>query len=184
MPSGPWLETYTGRQIWLKEPKPEDIDLEDIAHALSQICRFGGHTRRFYSAAEHSILVSHLCSNRMALTGLMHDAVEAYLVDLPSPVKSLCPDYVALEEAWQRIMAERWQLPLAPIPDEVKDADKMALYHESIDLMAPGMREQWQSVIPAELRHDLRQLHGFEILGLEPMEAEKAFLRRCVNLTR
>jgi uncharacterized protein len=85
--TGDWIQTYTGKQFWPLSPLPEDIVIEDIAHALSMQCRFGGHVRTFYSVAQHSVHVSLLVEPQYALWGLLHDAAEAYLVDLPRPIK-------------------------------------------------------------------------------------------------
>lgn len=79
--------TRTGKKFRPFNPRIEDIDIEDIAHALSNICRFNGHVNQFYSVAEHSILVSVLCPDELKLKGLLHDAAEAYLGDVPSPLK-------------------------------------------------------------------------------------------------
>lgn len=80
-----WIITYTGRQFWPLDPRPEDVCLEDIAHALSNLCRFNGHCRSFYSVAQHSVLVSENCV--FAFRGLLHDAAEAYLGDMSRPMK-------------------------------------------------------------------------------------------------
>jgi uncharacterized protein len=82
-----WIQTFTGKQFWPLDSREEDICIEDIAHALSNICRYGGHTKEFYSVAQHSVLVSLQCQPEDAFAGLMHDASEAYLYDLPRPVK-------------------------------------------------------------------------------------------------
>jgi len=82
-----WIQTISGRKFPLAEPDPNQIDIEDIAHALSMLCRFNGHCTQFYSVAEHSMHVSHEISNDLALAGLLHDAAEAYLGDVPSPLK-------------------------------------------------------------------------------------------------
>lgn len=90
---GDWIQTYTGRQFWPLDPKPEEVCIEDIAHALSQQCRYAGHTIRFYSVAQHSVEIALRVPRAAALWGLLHDAAEAYLVDLPRPVKYLMPAY-------------------------------------------------------------------------------------------
>src|SRR6266496_3875421 len=82
--SGKWFNVFN--------PKPEDVDIRDIAHALSNQCRFTGHTKEFYSVAQHSVLVSTFCAPEDAAWGLLHDASEAYLSDIASPVKKH-PDF-------------------------------------------------------------------------------------------
>ena len=89
---GPYIQTVSGRRVNPLDPSPDDIDVHDIAVALSNQCRFGGHTRRYYSVAQHACIVSDQMLERGAdaqdaLWGLLHDASEAYLVDLPHPLK-------------------------------------------------------------------------------------------------
>jgi hypothetical protein len=84
---GDWMQTFTGRAFYPLDPRPEDIDPVDIAHALSLICRYGGHSSRFYSVAEHCVLMSHAVAPEHALWALLHDATEAYLGDMIRPLK-------------------------------------------------------------------------------------------------
>ena len=77
---GSWLQTYTGKKFYPFDPREEEVDILDIAHALSQLCRFGGHTKEFYSVAEHCVLVSMCCPSEVKLLGLLHDAAEAYQI--------------------------------------------------------------------------------------------------------
>jgi hypothetical protein len=83
----PWLRTYAGRHVHILNPRPADIYIQDIAHALAHTCRFAGHTPAFYAVAQHSVLVSELLTPDLALWGLLHDASEAYLHDLTRPLK-------------------------------------------------------------------------------------------------
>lgn len=83
------FNTFTGRCVSLYDPTPDMISLVDIAHALSHVCRFGGHTREFYSVAQHSCLVSYLAPAEWRLAALMHDATEAYLGDVIRPLKNI-----------------------------------------------------------------------------------------------
>ena len=131
-----WIQTYTGKKFRPLEAAPEDIDIRDIAHALALQCRFNGHCRVFYSVAEHSVRVSQVVSSEHALWGLLHDAAEAYLTDLPRPVKRQFEDYRLAEEALLRVVAERFQLPW-PLPDEVISVDGQLLATEARDLMGP-----------------------------------------------
>src|SRR5580704_9362466 len=82
-----YLSTYTGKKFYPYDPRPEQICIEDIAHGLSMLCRFAGQCRFFFSVAEHSIAVAHLLPANLKLFGLLHDVSEAYLADLPRPVK-------------------------------------------------------------------------------------------------
>src|SRR5690348_18006267 len=98
------IHTFTGRTFCPLDPKPEDIDIQDIAHALSCQCRFTGHSRKFYSVAEHCVRVSLLVSPDLQLAALLHDASEAYLSDVARPIKRLpaMAEYRRTEEALQR----------------------------------------------------------------------------------
>jgi len=82
-----WIQTYTGKRFDLIDPKPEQICMADIAHALSRACRFTGHTFAHYSVAEHSVLVSHMVPPSLVCEALLHDAAEAYIGDATSPLK-------------------------------------------------------------------------------------------------
>jgi len=92
-----WIQTYTGKCFHPREPGPDDFDIRDVAHALSLLCRFNGHCRTFYSVAEHSVRVSRICPPAAALWGLLHDLGEAYVGDLPRPLKPLMPRFEEIE---------------------------------------------------------------------------------------
>jgi len=137
---GGWIQTFSGVQFWPLAPAAEDVCLMDIAHALSNLCRFGGHCERFYSVAEHSCLVARHCAgiggNDLALAGLMHDAAEAYLIDLPRPLKQQLRDYREIERQLEAVIAERFGLAY-PTPTEVGVVDKRALMAERLALLGP-----------------------------------------------
>ncbi|MFG0247924.1 MAG: phosphohydrolase, partial [Phycisphaeraceae bacterium JB051] len=78
-----WIQTYTGKAFYPLREDPGIIDIRDIAHALSLQCRFNGHCSDFYSVAQHSVHVSEVVPQAFALWGLLHDAAEAYMSDLP-----------------------------------------------------------------------------------------------------
>lgn len=180
-----WMQTYSGKKVWIGAPRPEDIEFDDIAHHLSMICRFGGACRRFYSVAEHCILVSKLVPRHLALPALFHDSPEAYLGDVIRPVKCHLSEYKALELRFAAVIAESLKIPEVASPcEEVGLADWMALYHESVDLLHPALRADWQAIVPAELRNDLRHLGPPEIQGLDPASAKAAFIDRCLELTK
>lgn len=134
-----WIQTYTGRQFWPLEPRVDDIDIVDIAHALSNLCRYGGHVEQFYSVAQHCVLVSHAVPAEHALRGLLHDASEAYLIDVPRPIKR-SEGMEAYREAEKRLEAtiyERFGLS-AEDPECIKTADNQLLRTEQRDLMKPA----------------------------------------------
>ena len=131
-----WILTHTGRRFFPLAPRVEDIDPRDFAHALSLLCRFNGHCRVFYSVAEHSVRVSRALSPDLALWGLLHDAGEAYLADVPRPLKRNLVGYREAEERVLRAVATRFGLPW-PLPAEVAAADDRLLATEARDLMAP-----------------------------------------------
>lgn len=129
-----YLETHGGLMLDVLNPKPEGISIEAIAHGLAHICRFGGHTIRHYSVAEHSVWVSQLVPPEFALQGLMHDATEAYLCDLPSPIKKLWPEYYVMEAKLHAVIAEKFGFS-PEMPDEVKTADARICITEKIALI-------------------------------------------------
>ena len=116
------IYTYTGRFVDLLNLRPQDIHLDDIAHALSRICRFNGHCGPHLSVAQHSCMVSYICSTANKPWGLMHDAAEAYISDIPGPIKSYMPDYQSIEDEILEVIALRFDLGW-PMPNEVKKAD-------------------------------------------------------------
>jgi uncharacterized protein len=105
------IRTFTGKMVDLLDPKPEAIDIRDIAHALAQINRFTGHTRTPYSVAEHCVIGSETIRGELALDFLLHDATEAYLGDVSGPLKRVMGgQYAWLEQDWARAVATRFDL--------------------------------------------------------------------------
>lgn len=176
--TGNWMQTYTGKAFYPYDMREEDFCIEDIAHALAMLCRYGGHCRRFYSVAEHSVIVSRLVSPGHALAGLMHDATEAYLVDMPRPIKVGFPQYKEMEgKIWTHI-ARKFSLS-EEHPAEVDRADAEMLWHEMSVLLHPpekGMEWGMGRPRPEQLRGDLIQCWS-------PERAEEAFLERFYELT-
>jgi hypothetical protein len=134
-----WIQTFTRKQFWPLEPRPQDIDIVDIAHALSNLCRYGGHVEEFYSVAQHCVLVSRVVPQEHALRGLLHDASEAYLVDVPRPIKRSegMEAYRAAEQRLEAAIYERFGLP-SEDPECIKTADNQLLRTEQRDLMKPA----------------------------------------------
>lgn len=132
--SNNYIETYTGKEFYVLDPRPEDISIVDIAHALSMICRYTGHSNTFYSVAEHSYHISQLCSPENRLWGLLHDASEAYLADIASPVKPFLHNYREMEETIMKTICDKFGLP-HEMPEEVHYYDMEMLRVESYHLM-------------------------------------------------
>jgi hypothetical protein len=165
---GDWIQTAYGRQFWPIAPEPGDVHLDDIAHALSMLCRFGGHCLRFYSVAEHSVLLASAVAPQYRLWALLHDASEAYLVDVPRPLKPFLGGYREAEEKILAVVAERFGLS-PEMPGPVKEADRAILMDEAAQNMAPP---------PAEWSTRLAPL-GVTLQYWSPAQAKAEFLNRA-----
>ena len=125
------IRTFSGKYVNVFEPTEDMICIEDIAHALSHQCRFGGHLPRFYSVAEHSILCSQLVfgSKTEKFNALMHDASEAYLLDIPSPIKKGLANYKDLEDGLMHVIANKFGFEW-PMTETVRQVDERMLHYE------------------------------------------------------
>ena len=169
---GDWLQTYTGKKFWPLDPRVEEVDIEDIAHALSNICRFGGHIHEFYSVAEHSWYLSYYCGEH-ALCGLLHDAAEAYVADVPSPLKKYLTNYKDIENRVMEVICEKFNLP-KKMPAIVKEVDNRILIDEKNRFLKNCM--PWETTAT--------QLGISEFMyGLPPARAKQVFLNRFKELT-
>ncbi len=141
---GFFIHTYSGKQCWPLDSRPDEIDLISIAHALACSTRFNGHTRSPYSIAQHSVLVSRYCDPSVALEGLMHDATEAYIGDIVLPVKCQFPQIEEAEKRLWEIIAGVFDLDPGPFHPSIVHADKVVLATEARDLFneeAPWVRD-------------------------------------------
>ena len=163
-----WVQTYTGKQFFPLNPDVNSICIEDIANSLGKICRFNGHTTCFYSVAEHSIHVSYCVSKENALWGLLHDASETYLIDMPRPLKPVLNGYREIEERVHKCIAAKFGL-CWPMPEEIKRIDTAILHDEMLQVMSKKPMA-WPQLIYPPL--------GIEIVGMEHREATARFLER------
>jgi hypothetical protein len=168
---GDWMQTASGRQFWPLDPRADEVHIEDIAAALSNQCRFGGHCRWHYSVAQHSVYVSHQVPREMALAGLLHDATEAYCVDVPRPLKHQLTGYADIERALWLAVAQRFDLPVE-LPEAVHRADDAVLLAEKEQIMRPPPAP-WG--VPGAAAH-------ITIGYWTPQQAHDAFLRRFTEL--
>jgi len=141
------IRTFSGKDFFLHGTDPREIDIDDIAHALSMVTRFTGHISRPYSVAEHSILVMMIVKHMGGsidnlLQALMHDATEAYLSDIAAPFKDELVNYRTLEGRVAARIFERFDID-PNFPKIIKDADWIALFVEAISLAPRSQPEDW-----------------------------------------
>lgn len=174
MRNGDWFLTFTGKKFYPIDPSPDDICIEDIAHALAHVCRFGGHCGGFYSVAQHSVLVSQICK-QATFQGLMHDATEAYVGDMVRPLKLQLPDYQIVEDRVWEAICEQFVIAKT-MHSEVKFADNVALNTERRDLFNCDTYGDWnlQDYPPLPERIEI----------LPPFLAKEFFLDRYRELHR
>lgn len=121
---------HTGILFDVFNPKESDIDIEDISHALSNLCRYGGHCPKFYSVAQHCVLCSYQPGTpQERLEFLLHDASEAYLIDLPRPIKRNMPNYIEIEEKLLKVIFGHYKLNY-PLSKKVHEVDDLILHYE------------------------------------------------------
>lgn len=170
MNCAPWIETYTGKQFWFLDPSPEMFDINDISHALSMVCRYAGHVTRFYSVATHCCLMADQFKHdpHLHLAALMHDASEAYIGDMPRPLKQQISAFRWVEERIEEVLATAFGLTY-PIPKEIKAADLRITIDERRALK-PRSTRMWAE-------DDLTPL-GVTIPHWPPSRAKAEFLKR------
>lgn len=128
----PFIRVHTGKKFYFLRPTVKQLDIVDIAYALSGINRFTGHTR--YNVAQHCCYCCDNVSENIKLEALMHDASEAYTGDCNSPLKLLLPQFKEIEQRVEKVIAKKFKL-VFPFPAGVKTADLIMLATEMRDLM-------------------------------------------------
>ena len=168
-----YITTVTGIHFYPLNPNPKDIDIEDIAHALSLICRANGHFRHFYSVAQHCIAcaveaIERGYSPEVILGCLLHDASEAYLCDVTRPVKKHIPQYLQAEEKLQEVIWKRF------IGRELTDAEKKLIFEIDDDILSM----EFHLLMPEDLNEDYRKLQGsYTCEYQDPQEVKSRFIQ-------
>ena len=168
-----YITTVTGIHFYPLNPNPKDIDIEDIAHALSLICRANGHFRHFYSVAQHCIACAEEAIERgyspeVILGCLLHDASEAYLCDVTRPVKKHIPQYLQAEEKLQEVIWKRF------IGRELTDAEKKLIFEIDDDILSM----EFHLLMPEDLNEDYRKLQGsYTCEYQDPQEVRTRFIQ-------
>lgn len=173
------MATRSGRNFNPLSPCAEDVLIDDIAHALAFQCRFNGHTREFYSVAQHSVMVAGLVPKHLWMDALLHDAAEAYLGDVVTPVKAAIPDFEKMEARVIAAINHRFGLSTELSAHDrylIKRADLIALATEKRDLM-PNARGEWECLGDAVAHPSL-------IAPLQPLAAKEAFLLAFSRFSR
>lgn len=165
---GPYMRTWTGKYFYPDQVDQLQVDILDIAHALSNMCRYNGHLNHFYSVAQHSLIVSELVPQEYALEGLLHDACEAYIPDMPSPLKRVLPEFVEFQEEIMKHVFKHFNLRY-PLPGEVDYIDKTIRSAEIF----------WLSNWDEHFLH----VFDYKIVPVEPKVVEQQFLTKFEELT-
>lgn len=179
MRKGDWIQTFTGVAFYPQDPRVSEVVIEDIAHSLSQQCRYNGHIKRFYSVAEHCLHLSYAVSEENALMALLHDASEAYIGDLVRPVKDepKLKEFKEIENRLFSVIAEAL-VPGNPkgtcIPAEVNEADTRILWNEKEQCFHTKEPQSWE--LPySPLKDVVIRFH-------DPFIAEMMYLERYREL--
>ena len=169
---GDWIATYSGIKFWPLDPRVEEINIEDIAHALSNVCRFGGHVKEFYSVAQHSVYCSYYVEAKNALAGLLHDAAESYLADICRPIKKFINNFQEIEDNLMEVISKKFGFSIQESYKDVKRVDNILLCTEASDLICDGGLNLSNQVKPLSIK----------IYPLSPKYAKQSFLKRFKDL--
>lgn len=178
LPEDCWIGLLSGAQMNYNYPEQSDVTLDDLASALSNICRFSGHLPVFYSVAQHLVNTSRIVKPEWAFDALMHDTAEAFTNDLPTPLKWAFPIFKELEEKIEQAMANKFgfNYPYAPA---VKQADTEMLILEKLYVKLDD--RVWPHYEGIEVEH-LKDL--VDLKPWQPCRAKREFLKRFEELTQ
>lgn len=167
-----WIQTYTGKKFYFSDPRVDQINLVDIAHGLSLQCRFAGQCDVFYSVAEHCVRMVNWRLPGDAKIQLLHDAAEAYLSDIPTPIKRILPEFQALEDSILKAIFYKYGLNILDL-ETIKEADKIMCATEQRDIMKPPL-DKWEGDYP--------EPYPVKIIPWTSQKAEHQFLVAAIDL--
>ncbi|WP_019998874.1 hypothetical protein [Aureimonas ureilytica] len=162
---GDYIQTFTGRRFWPLDPRADDVCIEDIAHSLSMQCRYAGHCKRFYSVAEHCVLMAHRVTAPNKLWALLHDASEAYLVDVPRPIKSYLENYQEAESDVMLAICMRFGLS-PTMPAEVHEADSRIISDELVNMEKMAWHGRHDDPLGVTLRYWAPEVAKAEFMSM------------------
>lgn len=169
------VRTYTGRNLDLLDPDPKEIDIQDIAHHLAKLDRYNGAGHYSYSVGQHSLLVADALPKEYKLQGLLHDATEAYLGDVVSPLKKLLPDYRKIEQNVMNAVCKRFEITF-PRPNIIKRADQAVMAAEMHQVVKwPDLPKKQGLPEPPK---------GIEIRPMDWKEVRQTFIERFKALRK
>lgn len=171
-----WIGLLSGAQFNYNKPEESDVTLDDLASALSNICRFSGHLPTFYSVAQHLVNTSRIVSVEFAFDALMHDTAEAFTNDLPTPLKWTLPIFKELETKIETAMSKKFSFNY-PYPKEVKQADTEMLILEKLYVKLDD--RVWPMYEGIEVDHLIDKV---DLKGWQPQRAKREFLERYHEL--
>jgi hypothetical protein len=171
-----WISLLSGGQFNYNNPEESNVDLDDLAGALSNICRFSGHLPTFYSVAQHLVNTSRIVPVEHAFDALMHDTAEAFTNDLPTPLKWALPVFKELEVKIEAAMADKFGFSF-PYPDCIKSADTVMLLLEKT--YVKGDTSVWPNYEGIEFEHFKDKV---DLKGWTPKRAKREFLERYHEL--
>jgi hypothetical protein len=174
------IQTCTGRFVDPFRLVPADIDIEEGAAVLSRICRFNGHTRKFYSVAEHSCHAFDVASEENKLWALVHDLAEYIQTDIPSPIKYEVPELVRMCKEGEQAVAMKFGLPW-PMPAEIKEIDLKLLATEATQLL-PEPAAGWRNSPEWFPKGQWPGVYDLDVKCWHPVEAESQFMRRFLQV--
>lgn len=175
-----WISLLSGARFNYNKPEESDVTIDDIASALSNVCRFSGHLPRFYSVAQHLVNTSRIVSPENAFTALMHDTAEAFTNDLPTPLKWTLPIFKELETKIESAMGQKFGFEF-PYPPEIKEADTLMLMLEKY--YVKECNDEWPNYeqYTREYVEPYRQMVDLD--SWQPRRAKREFLERFMELS-